>query len=556
MRRLGPAIVASVRNAADIESGFALYASLTTVTPSALVVTSIRCRDRRSARDRLAATCSGVAPSSSPTAAADRALPTWWAPCRPSVTVASPCGVTSRKVALACSSSWTSTARTSASSAVPTRTTLALVRSAMARTSGSSALRIATSVAASASSPLASAMPSREPNSARCAVPTFSTTPMRGGAISQSARMCPAPRADSSRTRCRVLLVGTQHGPRVPELVVEGAGRRDGRTERFEHLADEVLGGGLAGGPGDPDDGEAGQPVDHGPRGGGKPGEDGGAGRRPCPRRARRHARATGSTGGTMTAGASTSRAASTATAPFSMAAAAKSCPSTRSPGTATNRPPGPIFRESNSTDPVTVSWPVALCTRPPVASAISASVRGITDAPCLDAPKASFGAVSAPKASFGADKPAGSWGLLLQAGLIAARSSSWSENGCTTPLISCPVSWPLPAMTTTSPGWARFTASVIAVRRSPMSRISPRSLGGTASAPARIAARIAAGSSVRGLSSVTISNSLRRAAASPIIGRFSTSRSPPQPSTMITRPSVRARIASRASATAAGLWA
>jgi hypothetical protein len=58
-------------------------------------------------------------------------------------------------------------------------TTLASVRSAMASTRGSSAFKMATPSAgsASASSPLARATWSRPPNSPACACPTFSTTP-------------------------------------------------------------------------------------------------------------------------------------------------------------------------------------------------------------------------------------------------------------------------------------------------------------------------------------------------------------------------------------------
>ena len=55
--------------------------------------------------------------------------------------------------------------------------------------------------------------------------------------------------------------------------------------------------------------------------------------------------------------------------------------------------------------------------------------------------------------------------------------------------------------------------------------------------APASTAARIAAGSSVRGLSSVTTSTSASRAAISPISGRLPGSRSPPAPMTTISRP-------------------
>ncbi len=53
---------------------------------------------------------------------------------------------------------------------------------------------------------------------------------------------------------------------------------------------------------------------------------------------------------------------------------------------------------------------------------------------------------------------------------------------------------------------------------------------------PSRTMSTIAAGSSVRGLSDVTIARSASRAAISPIIGRLPRSRSPPQPNTTISR--------------------
>ena len=62
---------------------------------------------------------------------------------------------------------------------------------------------------------------------------------------------------------------------------------------------------------------------------------------------------------------------------------------------------------------------------------------------------------------------------------------------------------------------------------------------------PARISARIAAGSSVRGLSSVTMTTSACRAAISPMIGRLPRSRSPPQPKTH-DEPARRVRAAAR----------
>ena len=64
---------------------------------------------------------------------------------------------------------------------------------------------------------------------------------------------------------------------------------------------------------------------------------------------------------------------------------------------------------------------------------------------------------------------------------------------------------------------------------------------------PARIARRIAAGSSLRGLSSVTNTRSARAAAMRPISGRLPGSRSPPQPNSAIRRPAACGRSASRA---------
>ncbi|CFR97765.1 Uncharacterised protein [Mycobacterium tuberculosis] len=74
-----------------------------------------------------------------------------------------------------------------------TRTTRAAVSLAIAATAGSSALRTTAPECGTAcgSSALVCAMTSREPNSPKCAVPTLSTTPIDGGAISASAAMLP-----------------------------------------------------------------------------------------------------------------------------------------------------------------------------------------------------------------------------------------------------------------------------------------------------------------------------------------------------------------------------
>ena len=144
--------------AARTDSGFALYASLTTVTPSPRRWTSIRHRLRATAAESPSAMSARPRPSSPARAAAARASGTIWAPCSRRVTGARPSGASRVKLARPRSSSRTSTARTEAvRSWTPKVTTRAVVRAAMARTRGSSAFRMATPPAGSAStsSPLA-----------------------------------------------------------------------------------------------------------------------------------------------------------------------------------------------------------------------------------------------------------------------------------------------------------------------------------------------------------------------------------------------------------------
>src|SRR5262245_16455916 len=109
-----------------------------------------------------------------------------------------------------------------------------------------------------------------------------------------------------------------------------------------------------------------------------------------------------------------------------------------------------------------------------------------------------------------------------------AAATASWSLNGDTCLPMIWPVSWPLPAISSTSPRHRSSIERLIASRRSPIS-----SAPGAAS---RIAARIAAGFSLRGLSSVTTTRSASLAAIVPIIGRLPWSRLPPQPNTTTSR--------------------
>ncbi len=157
------------------------------------MVTCIRCRDTGGAAGSAAATCSTLAPHSSATAAAHSALVTWWAPQTPSRTSAWASWACSVKRGLANSSSDTGPAQTSPVLSRLTRTTRAAVSLAIAATAGSSALRTTAPECGTAcgSSALVCAMTSREPNSPKCAVPTLSTTPIDGGAISASAAMLP-----------------------------------------------------------------------------------------------------------------------------------------------------------------------------------------------------------------------------------------------------------------------------------------------------------------------------------------------------------------------------
>ena len=90
--------------------------------------------------------------------------------------------------------------------------------------------------------------------------------------------------------------------------------------------------------------------------------------------------------------------------------------------------------------------------------------------------------------------------------------------------------------MATTVPAPAPLSAVSMAARLpATSSRSAPARRADRA--PAIVWARMTAGSSERGLSSVMMVRSLPRAAAAPISGRLSGSRSPPQPSTVTMRP-------------------
>lgn len=73
---------------------------------------------------------------------------------------------------------------------------------------------------------------------------------------------------------------------------------------------------------------------------------------------------------------------------------------------------------------------------------------------------------------------------------------------------------------------------------------------------PVRISSMMASGSSVRGLSEVTMARSAREAAMDPMMGRLVRSLSPPQPNTARSLPRVKARAFLRTVSRASGVWA
>ena len=139
--------------------------------------------------------------------------------------------------------------------------------------------------------------------------------------------------------------------------------------------------------------------------------------------------------------------------------------------------------------------------------------------------------------------------------------ATSRSSNGIfRPPANSCPCSWPLPAMTTVSPGPAAPNASAIAARRSGSTSIRgarrPRGRPARRS-PARISAMIASGSSERGLSEVTTQASASSSARSrPSAGASHGRDRRRTPKTAISRPSVSLRAALRTFSSESGVWA
>ena len=292
--------------------------------------------------------------------------------------------------------------------------------------------------------------------------------------------MWPRPRAPISRTRKRVPAVArsTVSGTPISLLLLPAVATVGPAAART--CGQVVLGAGLALGAGERQDGRA-----SACRGRGGPAA---RARPPGRRRARRARR---------------SPARRARPRPRRRAAvAAKSCPSTRSPGTATKRPPGTTARLSTNAGAGDPHGRGRRRRRPPTAAAISARVISIIGWPAPRAPR-----------------------RRRRRGAPRRRPPGRSRGPCRRPA-RCRRAAP------------RRIASRIAARRSPTSSTS----AARAPVPASTAARIAAGSSVRGLSSVTTSTSASRAAISPMIGRLPGSRSPPAPITTISRPPVSGR--------------
>ena len=114
-----------------------------------------------------------------------------------------------------------------------------------------------------------------------------------------------------------------------------------------------------------------------------------------------------------------------------------------------------------------------------------------------------------------------------------ARRATTRSSKGRASSPITWSCSWPLPAITTTSPRFAASRATPMARRRS-----SSSTAASGACSPPTTAAAIASGASLRGLSEVTTTTSAPASAAVPMRGRLAWSRSPPAPKTTTTRAS------------------
>src|SRR6266516_832817 len=206
------ASTARVLSAARIASGFALYASLITVTPSGRSVNSIRHRLRGTAADSPAAISAALMPSWPASAAAASALITLCSPCSRSATAAEPSPVTSVNLARPASSSATRSARTAATASRPKVTTRAAVPAALARTR------------------MAHAQHYPEPRRRHLAKAGY--VPGRAGG--------------ELGYQVAGLLGDAQHRERQSDFIVERVARRDCRRGGLDQLRGQVLGRGRA----------------------------------------------------------------------------------------------------------------------------------------------------------------------------------------------------------------------------------------------------------------------------------------------------------------------
>ena len=208
-------------------------------------------------------------------------------------------------------------------------------------------------------------------------MPTLSTTPIRGGTAAASAAMWPVPRAENSSTRWRVSASARRAVQGRPSSLLNDSGgatvgpsgASTAASRSFVEVLPELPVTPTTVSPGSSPTTCAGQP--------GEGGEHGGAGAVGVGL-AEVGARDARDRGHDHRGPVDLARGEHGRRRPRSTAAAAKSCPSTRSPGNARNSPPGRMARESNSTA-VTTSVPRAPCSRPFVTAAISDSDSGIT---------------------------------------------------------------------------------------------------------------------------------------------------------------------------------
>ena len=190
-------------------------------------------------------------------------------------------------------------------------------------------------------------MASCDPARSACTVPMLVTTPICGSAISH--RNAISPGHVEAHFQNGPLMPGTesQDRQRQSDLVVQIAGALQSPKTLGKHLRHHLLGGRLAHAASDSDHAQ----VELAPPESGNVLQS--AGR--CPRRAGTRAGVRSPTVEGRRAGAQievrhcapTSRCTSAKAAPRSKASARNSCPSTRSPGTATNNAPGITWRKS-----------------------------------------------------------------------------------------------------------------------------------------------------------------------------------------------------------------